>query len=416
MERKSIGSFIAALRKANGLTQKELAEKLNVSDKSVSRWERDESAPDLMLIPVLAEVFGVTSDELLRGERMVQDEMMKDKVVSSSRTEKQLDRLLSDCKQKFFLRSMISVALCALGLIAAMICNFGFLRAYLGFFIGGAFFVTAAICEIVFYRLAYDAVDVTEYEGEKITTCKKTLIDNFFSVMVGGLMAFASTLPLIVLPEDTYLGVTGLTWLIFGVACAVIVGIIAGLFGKWKLEHWQVKKGFMAVGDEEKEKFQAWHKKRVDFVWRVVGIYAVLILLHIVFNDSRVESFATGTTFASFDAFKVYMETDVTNAHNSDTEYFDEYGNPIPEEEALTEYVYTDIEESEVLCEFVRRNETVVMYEIGAPEDGYLPIKVYTNEDMQYGKQLKETINLWWFILYGVILVVAGVKYCKAKP
>ena len=67
MERKTIGGLIAALRKANGMTQKDLAERLNVSDKSVSRWERDDGAPDLSLIPVIAEVFGVTCDELLRG-------------------------------------------------------------------------------------------------------------------------------------------------------------------------------------------------------------------------------------------------------------------------------------------------------------------------------------------------------------
>ena len=60
----SIGTFLAALRKANGLTQKQLAEKLNVSDKAISRWERDECAPDLSLIPVIAEIFGITSDEL----------------------------------------------------------------------------------------------------------------------------------------------------------------------------------------------------------------------------------------------------------------------------------------------------------------------------------------------------------------
>ena len=69
MEKKTMGSFLAALRRANGMTQKELAERLNVSDKSVSRWERDDGAPDLALIPVIAEVFGVTCDELLRGER-----------------------------------------------------------------------------------------------------------------------------------------------------------------------------------------------------------------------------------------------------------------------------------------------------------------------------------------------------------
>ena len=66
MEKKSLGKFIAILRKAKGLTQKELAELLNVSDKAVSRWERDESAPDITLIPVLAELFDVTCDELLR--------------------------------------------------------------------------------------------------------------------------------------------------------------------------------------------------------------------------------------------------------------------------------------------------------------------------------------------------------------
>ena len=57
MERKTIGGLIAALRKANGMTQKDLAERLHVSDKAVSRWERDESAPDLSLIPVIAEIF-----------------------------------------------------------------------------------------------------------------------------------------------------------------------------------------------------------------------------------------------------------------------------------------------------------------------------------------------------------------------
>ena len=69
MERKTIGGFIAALRRANGMTQRELADRLNVSDKTVSRWERDESAPELAAIPVIAEIFGVSCDELLRGER-----------------------------------------------------------------------------------------------------------------------------------------------------------------------------------------------------------------------------------------------------------------------------------------------------------------------------------------------------------
>ena len=55
MEKKTIGKFISALRRASGMTQKELAEKLFVSDKTVSRWECDECTPDLALIPVIAD-------------------------------------------------------------------------------------------------------------------------------------------------------------------------------------------------------------------------------------------------------------------------------------------------------------------------------------------------------------------------
>lgn len=69
MEAKSIGKFIATLRKANGYTQAQLAEILGVSNKTISNWENEVSYPDLSLIPVIADLFNVTSDELLRGTK-----------------------------------------------------------------------------------------------------------------------------------------------------------------------------------------------------------------------------------------------------------------------------------------------------------------------------------------------------------
>lgn len=69
MTNKSIGSFLAELRKEKGITQKELAEYLNVSDKTVSHWECDKYSPDISVIPLLAEFFGVTCDEILKGEK-----------------------------------------------------------------------------------------------------------------------------------------------------------------------------------------------------------------------------------------------------------------------------------------------------------------------------------------------------------
>ena len=74
MTNKSIGNFLSELRKEKGLTQKEIADYLNVSDKTVSHWECDKYSPDLSAIPLLAEFFGVTCYEILRGERKVPED------------------------------------------------------------------------------------------------------------------------------------------------------------------------------------------------------------------------------------------------------------------------------------------------------------------------------------------------------
>ena len=60
-----IGINIAEMRKQRGLTQAELAERLNYSDKAVSKWERGESVPDVLTLVQLAQLFGVTVDSLL---------------------------------------------------------------------------------------------------------------------------------------------------------------------------------------------------------------------------------------------------------------------------------------------------------------------------------------------------------------
>ncbi len=67
MTNQSINNFICELRKSKNLTQKELAEKLNVTDKAVSKWERGLSYPDITLISKLAQIFEITTDELLNG-------------------------------------------------------------------------------------------------------------------------------------------------------------------------------------------------------------------------------------------------------------------------------------------------------------------------------------------------------------
>ena len=66
---KSIGEKIASLRKEKGMTQSELAEKMNVTDKAVSKWERDLSCPDINTISKLADVLDISVEELLKAKK-----------------------------------------------------------------------------------------------------------------------------------------------------------------------------------------------------------------------------------------------------------------------------------------------------------------------------------------------------------
>ena len=64
MEQIYFGERIAAYRKEQGLTQEGLAQMLGVTNQAVSKWESDQCCPDIMLLPALADVFGVSVDEL----------------------------------------------------------------------------------------------------------------------------------------------------------------------------------------------------------------------------------------------------------------------------------------------------------------------------------------------------------------
>ncbi len=91
------GRFIYELRKEKGLTQKELAEKLNVTDKAVSKWETGKCAPDISLLVSLSEILGVSVIEILQGEKIkeecfpqVSDEVIVKTIKKSTKKQKHL--------------------------------------------------------------------------------------------------------------------------------------------------------------------------------------------------------------------------------------------------------------------------------------------------------------------------------------
>ena len=66
MDYNHMGDLISSVRKSKNMTQKELADLLHVTDKAVSKWERGISCPDIGTLPALADVLGISTDELLR--------------------------------------------------------------------------------------------------------------------------------------------------------------------------------------------------------------------------------------------------------------------------------------------------------------------------------------------------------------
>lgn len=79
VDAKKFGQFIQTMRKELGLTQEQLGEKLGVTDKAISRWERGVGFPDISLLEPLAQALGITVMELMRSERMEQPEIPAEK-------------------------------------------------------------------------------------------------------------------------------------------------------------------------------------------------------------------------------------------------------------------------------------------------------------------------------------------------
>ena len=75
MDNIRFGAFVAQLRKEQGLTQKELADRLNVTDKAVSKWETGKGFPDVKLLEPLAQALGISLVELIRGEKDPRDSL-----------------------------------------------------------------------------------------------------------------------------------------------------------------------------------------------------------------------------------------------------------------------------------------------------------------------------------------------------
>lgn len=434
MEAKTIGKFITALRKANGMTQKDLAEKLNVSDKTISRWERDEGAPDLSMIPVIAEIFDVTCDELLRGERKspVEREATTEAATNtetianvkedfSAKSEKQLKRLLKVAFSQFQNRTYIALGLSVLGIIVALICNLAFLKALLGGLLGTVFYAAGIIFQFIVYNRANLSVEDSGIEEDSLAEFKRNVIRLTEKSVGFSIACFGFTVPLF-LVKDAYLGLTMKSLFplgLLGIGISLLIYAVFLYFFHASL----VEKGIYPL--EAKKQLAFWHNHKL--LARCTLVLALLFFVTYNIQQWAADPYSLrkGTVFEDYESFVAYMEQDIQRTYHfngydmyvteqlpNSTVYYGENGTETDADEARHRTLLD--KNGEVVCEFIHRNGDVDTYSWTSGDGTALPITVYTHEDMFFAKSKSRNIKCLFLLVY-LLEVIAMILFYRKK-
>ena len=191
MAKQSIGEFLATLRKANGYTQQEVADRLGISNRTLSGWECNNVLPDILLLPVLAELYGVTVDELLAGERKESTDL--------SLSGKSETKILKSKIARFSMQGMIllGIIIAGIALVAVCVLTEATKVSWVGFpwwrvllFVG---IVPVIVCLTIFFafwkgaELSVD--DTCEYYGTYCIILRKKMANCLYAVAAASMLA-----------------------------------------------------------------------------------------------------------------------------------------------------------------------------------------------------------------------------------
>ena len=286
MENNRMGEFLAALRKSKGYTQQEVADTLGVSNKTVSSWETGASCPDISMLPVLAELYGVTCDELIRGKRLSSEEQP-----SPAGRKKAMEHLLQRQKTNLFTICWIAGGLAGIALLLTSLIGFAALESPIGFFVGlifqAASIITAVIC---IRRLRFQAGE--PWESEPALRFSLSLDRALFWIVFANVTVFGFDLPHAFVPAEAGLlfeGETLLLQLLFALGAAALTFLIG-----WPVLLRVQKKRLLAAvdraSDEQSGAFTALMRQNTLSVWKMKHIpflivlpFSVLLALSLIF-------------------------------------------------------------------------------------------------------------------------------------
>lgn len=307
MDKKTIGSFIAILRKARGMTQQELADQLHVSNKSVSRWERDETSPDLSLIPVIAELFHVSTDELLQGSKIAEPGESRNLL----KNQKQIEILLKRIISKYQSKTIMAASLVIVAVLGCLISIYSFHQMIIGIGIVAVLCVVSIAYQSVSFIHAHTALSGSDFETPQI---KQTLLktwNNLLWIIYLNIFAVGSIIPLWAYYKSNMMIMdsgTWFPWLIVAIGISFVVCFFISIFAS---------KGIIKKENMEKDYLEA-NRRITKFKLVCFGIAVIIIsVTGLVQNLYPLNSsLAGGTHFNTFEEFKKYAETPVSVDEN----------------------------------------------------------------------------------------------------
>lgn len=425
MERKSIGTFIAALRRANGMTQKDLAERLSVSDKAVSRWERDESLPDLLLLPMIADIFHITVDELLRGERKAEAadnaEEVQDTAAETVRLKKQTRRALNVQLNRLRSSNCIAIYIGALGVLVAIVCNFGFSRGLIGFCVGVVCIAVSVLLTVLFCQSAWQAAEDEAYEETSVCWYRQQVVRwmKLMAFLLLGMLALCIPFGATIFDYSRYLDVfveKG-SWFRWSAVC-LAVSETALSFACYFLNKGILKK-YKLSPDEEAVQLHGWCIKTLCIVMVVTILFGMLI------PDVGEMVMTRGEKFDNVEAFVAEMnrrweaqrQSGIMDADSGAmmiaTTHYDSQGNEISAQEASIHYVYD--REGGVIAEYHQPYDVTGVRVQYTADDG-IDITVNTAADIRMAEHERNLrINLLTMI-FAIEPLLALLAYFILRP
>lgn len=178
MDQVKIGSFLKQLRKEKGETQEQLAEKLSVSSRTVSRWENGNNMPDLDVLVILADYYEVDIKEILDGKRKGEnmDSETKETLLKVSE--------YNDCKEKYLLKKVVSIVICGIiAWIVSLVVTIHFMDEVIG--------ANIILLETLVFIVLYSVLMLVIKANRTVRGYTNSLVGMFVAVAISNILLLA---------------------------------------------------------------------------------------------------------------------------------------------------------------------------------------------------------------------------------